>query len=115
MTQFLVKWTPFRWACAEHGLRQGTLNIGNRQQNRLALLASAIANANSTQTWAKWRVGEQSRTSSCGLLINVKATPGYTAPAGTPGSSGGGGSTFYLTTDAGVLLTSDAGVQLTSQ
>jgi hypothetical protein len=79
----IVKWVPFRWACAMRSLQQGTLNVGNRQQNRLALLASAITNANGAATWAKWRVGENSRVSSNGLLINVPLVPGFVSPVGT--------------------------------
>lgn len=81
-TGFLTKWTPFRLACTLHCLQQGTLNVGNRQQNRVSLLAAAITNASGTKTWARWRVGFQSLTSSAGLLINVPAVPGYVPPAG---------------------------------
>lgn len=34
-------------------------------------------------SWAKWRVGFTSRTSSAGLLINVPLVPGFVPPAGT--------------------------------
>jgi hypothetical protein len=79
----ITKWTPFRWACAMRCLQQGSLNVGNRQQNRLALLASAKTNANGAATWAKWRVGSVTRTSSNALLINVPSVPGFVAPTGT--------------------------------
>lgn len=81
--QYITKWTPFRWACAMRSLQQGANNVGNRQQNRLALLASAITNANGAATWAKWRVGENSRVSSCGLVLNVPLVPGFVPPVGT--------------------------------
>lgn len=34
-------------------------------------------------SWAIWRVGFQSRTSSAGLLINVPLVPGFVPPVGT--------------------------------
>jgi hypothetical protein len=84
LPNYLVKWTPFRLACTLRSLQQGANNVGNRQQNRLALLALAITEANLTiagtgpgRGWATWRVGENSRTSSCGLLICVTSVPGY--------------------------------------
>lgn len=80
MPSHIVKWVPFRWAAQLHSLQQGTLNVGNRQQNTKALLASAIVNANGTATWAKWRVGAVTRTSSNSLLIDVKSVPGYVQP-----------------------------------
>jgi hypothetical protein len=83
MTVFLVKWIPFRWACAMRSLQQGVNNVGNRQQNRVALLALAITNANGAATWAKWRVGKTSTLSSNALLINVTAVPGFVSPVGT--------------------------------
>lgn len=64
-------------------LQQGILNVGNRQQNRLYLLAAAITNANGTASWAKWRVGSVTRTSSNSILICVTAVPGFTPPVGT--------------------------------
>jgi hypothetical protein len=85
MTVYIAKWVPFRWACAMRSLQQGVNNVGNRQQNRLALLALAITQATtpSNPPWAKWRVGENSRTSSNGLLINVPLVPGFVAPVGS--------------------------------
>lgn len=85
MTIYLTKWTPFRIACALRSLQQGVNAIGNRQQNRVALLAAAIAQAAtpSTPPWAKWRVGNVSLTSSAGLLINVPLVPGFVSPVGT--------------------------------
>jgi hypothetical protein len=83
MTQFLTKWAPFRWAAQMRVLGQGALNVGNRRQNTAALLALAITNANGTATWAKWRVGSSTRTSSNSLLINVTAVPGFVPPANT--------------------------------
>lgn len=34
-------------------------------------------------SWAKWRVGFQSRTSSAGLVLNVPLVPGFVSPVGT--------------------------------
>ena len=85
MTVYIQKWTPFRWACAMRSLQQGVNAVGNRQQNRVALLAAAITQATtpSNPPWAKWRVGNASRTSSDALLINVPLVPGFVAPVGT--------------------------------
>ena len=77
-------------ACAMRCLQQGVNNVGNRQQNRVALLAAAITQANtpSNPPWAKWRVGTNglpavTQTSGCALLINVPLVPGYVPPANT--------------------------------
>ena len=85
MTVYIQKWTPFRLACAMRSLQQGVNAVGNRQQNRVALLAAAITQATtpSNPPWAKWRVGFTSRTSSAGLMINVPLVPGFVAPVGT--------------------------------
>ena len=90
MTQYLTKWTPFRLACAMRSLQQGANNVGNRQQNRAALLAAAITQANtpSNPPWAKWRVGTNgstavTQTSSCALLLNVPLVPHFVPPVGT--------------------------------
>ena len=183
MTQFIQKWTPFRYACALKSLQQGVNNVNgttdpkNRQINRNALAALAITQANAaspyalsnfvitgvtgqisftvpngqtltvgqqvviagtfggtgtidtgyaspttyvvsvtngtttatltkvgggaltstagtpsgiTETvqlagasWAKWRVGFTSRTSTAGLMLNVPLVPGFVSPAGT--------------------------------
>ena len=84
MTVYIAKYTPFRFACALKSLQQGVNNVGNRQQNRLALLALAIAEATTPTTgWAKWRVGENSQVSSNGLLLNVPLVPGFVPPANT--------------------------------
>ncbi len=86
MTIYATKWTPFRLAQTLRCLQQGALNVGNTRQNRANLLALAIAQANlllSGAGWAKWRVGNASRTSGSALLINVPAVPGFVASVGT--------------------------------
>lgn len=89
MTVYIAKWTPFRLACALRSLQQGANNVGNRQQNRAALLAAAITQANtpSNPPWAKWRVSSGStavtKTSSCALLLNVPLVPHFVPPVGT--------------------------------
>jgi hypothetical protein len=51
MTVYIQKWTPFRFACALNSLQQGVNNVNgttdpkNRQINRLALAALALAQA----------------------------------------------------------------------
>ena len=86
MTKHIVKWTPFDLACRLRPLQQGTLNVGNTQQNRLNLLTLAVAQANapSSPPWAKWNVLRASGTSPRSyLLINVPLVPGYVPPVGT--------------------------------
>jgi hypothetical protein len=80
LTVYLAKWFPFDFACRLRSLQQGALNVGNDQQNRLSLLAAAIVNANGAATWAKWRVGNASRTSHAALRILVTSVPGFVAP-----------------------------------
>jgi hypothetical protein len=85
MTVYIPKWTPFRWAAAMRCLQQNALNVGNRQQNRAALLVLAQAQiaTPSNPPWAKLRVGENSTTSSNGILLNVPLVPGFVSPVGT--------------------------------
>lgn len=81
----IAKWTPFQLACRLHCLRQGTLNVGNTQQNIANLLALATANANGAQTWAKWRTTtDNSAKTASHLRIWVPNVPGYVAPQGAP-------------------------------
>ena len=79
-------------ACRLHSLQQGSLNVGNTAQNvsNLATLAiaSALTNGGRGSTWARFRLGfgplggtlGTGQTSTAGLLINVKAVPGFIAP-----------------------------------
>jgi hypothetical protein len=80
---YLTKWLPFRWAAAMRSLQQGINNVGNRQQNRLALAAAAITQANGAATWAKWRVGKTSTLDTNALLLDVPLVPGFVPPVGT--------------------------------
>jgi hypothetical protein len=81
----LPHWIPFRLACRLHSLKN--IYSGNTTQNIASFLAAAITEAATgtaqNGTWARWRVGFNSRTSSAGLLICPRLVPGYTAPAGT--------------------------------
>ena len=86
MTQHLVKWTPFDLACRLRSLQQGSLNVGNTQQNRLNLLSLATAQANtpSNPPWARWRkAGANTAKVHGNLYLNVPLVPGYVPPAGT--------------------------------
>jgi hypothetical protein len=83
MTVHLVKWMPFRLACTLHCLQQGTLNVGNRQQNRANLKALAITNANGARSWARWGTAINDQKNETRLFINYKAVPGYVPPVGT--------------------------------
>jgi len=83
MTIHLVRWTPFRLACLLRSLQQGALNVGNRQQNRAALKASAVTNANGAHTWARWGTAVNDQHNETRLYLNIKAVPGYVPPVGT--------------------------------
>jgi hypothetical protein len=79
-----TQWIPFELACRLRCLQQGTLNVGNTQQNRLSLQASAITNANGTATWARWSRGANARTAGAlpiqALQIYPAKVPGFVAP-----------------------------------
>ena len=50
----------------------------------LATTAGSLTGLTGTlSSWAKWRVGFTSRTSSAGLMINVPLVPGFVPPVGT--------------------------------
>jgi hypothetical protein len=76
-----TQWIPFQFACRLHCLRQGSLNVGNTQQNIANLLALCITNANSTQTFAKWNVLRAAGTNpaTC-LLVKPANVPGFLKP-----------------------------------
>ncbi len=89
------RWVPFQEAWAMRCLQQGTLNVGNIQQNRLNLLSLALTEANAnakgraSTAWATWRVGfgtsglttgAASNYSGAGLLIWPNRVPGFVAP-----------------------------------
>ena len=85
MSLHIPKWVPFKIACAMRALQQGARNVGNRQQNRAALLALATtqANAPSNPPWARWNTGNNSNKTSSRLLLNVPLAPGFVPPVGT--------------------------------
>lgn len=88
-TGTLVKWTPFDLACRLRCLQQGVNNVGNTQQNKAALLAAAIAQANtpSAVQWARWRTATVNTAQvHSNLLLYVPQVPGYVAPQGAPGA-----------------------------
>lgn len=89
-TGYLKKWTPFDLACQLRSLQQGTLNVGSIHANKVNLYNLAVINANSSQTWAKWRVGAPAVPNGApafnargSLLIFVQNVPGYVSPVGT--------------------------------
>lgn len=87
------KWIPIELAERLHVLQQGTLNVGNTQQNRLNLrtLAIAQANAPSNPAWARWSKGFSNSSSfgSAGpqpiqvLEVYPVLVPGFTKPPNT--------------------------------
>lgn len=76
-----TNWIPFQMACRLRCLQQGALNVGNTQQNIANLLALCVTNANSTQTFAKWRVFRVSGTNPTTYLRIMPANvPGFVKP-----------------------------------
>ena len=76
-----TQWMPFQLACRLHCLQQGSLNVGNTQQNIASLLATCIANANSTATFAKWSVLRAAGTRPTSLLwVKPASVPGFVKP-----------------------------------
>lgn len=77
-----TKWIPFDLACRLHCLQQGSLNVGNTQQNRLNLLSLCQTNANAAATFAKWQPtlkngSAQPRTA---LRVYPALVPGFVKP-----------------------------------
>lgn len=76
-----TQWVPFELACRMRPLQQGSLNVGNTQQNIANLLALCIANANAGQTFAKWRVLRAAGTNPATYLRVLPASvPGFVKP-----------------------------------
>jgi len=76
-----TNFVPFQLACRLRPLQQGSLNIGNTQQNIANLLALCITNANGSQTFAKWRVGRVNGTNPATCLrVKPASVPGYVKP-----------------------------------
>lgn len=76
-----TQWIPFQLACRLRPLQQGTLNVGNTQQNIANLLLLCVANANGAQTFAKWRVFRQPGTNPTTYLRVLPANvPGFVKP-----------------------------------
>lgn len=76
-TQFI----PFQLACRLRCLQQGALGAGNTRQNIASLLATCIANANGSQTFAKWDVLRAAGTNpTTYLLVKPASVPGFVKP-----------------------------------
>lgn len=73
-----TRWTPIEWAVRLRTLQQGSLNVGNTQQNRVHLTVLAVAEANGASVWARWNP-----VLTYKLQVYVRAVPGYVPPAGT--------------------------------
>lgn len=78
------KWLPFEFACRLRVLQQGSLNVGNTQQNIANLRTLCIANANGAQTFAKWGVLRAASTNpQTYLLVYPVNVPGFVKPPNT--------------------------------
>lgn len=72
---------PFQMACRLRCLQQGTLNVGNTQQNIANLLSLCVANANGAATFAKWRVNRVAGTNPTTYLrVRPASVPGFVKP-----------------------------------
>lgn len=76
------RWIPIELAVRLRTLQRGINNVGNTQQNRLALTlkaaAEATAPAGGEYIWARWNP-----VLSYKLEVDERLVPGYVAPAGT--------------------------------
>lgn len=68
-------------ACRLRVLQQGSLNVGNTRQNIANLQSLCVANANGTQTFAKWSVLRAVNTQPRSLLwVKPANVPGFVKP-----------------------------------
>lgn len=78
------KWIPIELAERLHCLQQGTLNVGNTQQNRVSLRAAAITNANGAATWARWSTAANQKNGTAqpiqALQVFPSLVPGFVKP-----------------------------------
>ena len=137
MTVYIQKWTPFRYACALKSLQQGVNNVNgttdpkNRQINRNALAASAIAQANAASPYAlsnfvitgvagqvSFTVPNGAGTLTVGQQVVIAGTfggtgilidTGYASPTTYVVSVTNGTTTATLTKVGGGALTSNGG------
>lgn len=72
------KFISIQLACRLRELNQGTLNVGNPAQRVKNLTALAMANALSTQTFAKFRANHS--PTAVNLLILPQKVPGFRKP-----------------------------------
>ncbi|HEV2178345.1 MAG TPA: hypothetical protein VGU20_31110 [Stellaceae bacterium] len=81
-----TKWISIELAERLHCLQQGSLNVGNTQQNRLHLRTLAIAQANtpSSPPWARWSTAANMKTGSAmpiqALQVYPARVPGFVKP-----------------------------------
>lgn len=77
----LQKWIPFKLACRLRCLQQGTLNVGNTQQNITNLLNLCVTNANGAAVYAKWNVLRVAGSNAQAFLLVYPANvPGFVSP-----------------------------------
>lgn len=76
-----TKWITFRLACRLHCLQQGSLNVGNTQQNIANLQALCIASANGAAAYGKWGPLRAPGTSPVQYLrVYPALVPGFVVP-----------------------------------
>lgn len=79
-----TQWVAIEFAERWHCLRQGTLNVGNTQQNyvNLRTLARAQANAPSNPPWARWNSTLKNGTAQPiqALQVFPARVPGFKKP-----------------------------------
>lgn len=79
-----TQWIPFQLACRLHCLQQGTLNVGNTQQNIANLLTLCRTNANAGGLYARWSRGANAPTvgaqPTTALQVFPSLVPGFVKP-----------------------------------
>jgi hypothetical protein len=76
-----TQWIPFQLACRLRCLQQGSLNVGNTQQNITNLLSLCRTNANAGATYGKWDVLRAAGTNpTTYLLVKPSLVPGFVKP-----------------------------------
>jgi hypothetical protein len=77
-----TKWLPFELACRLHCLQQGSLNVGNTQQNKLNLQALCLANIGAG--YARWSTAENAPVGAAqpiqALQVYPALVPGFVRP-----------------------------------
>ncbi len=79
-----TQWIPFALACRLRCLQQGSLNVGNTQQNRVNLQTLCTTNANAGATYGRWSRGANAPNAGAqpvqALQVYPALVPGFVKP-----------------------------------